>query len=245
MSKRQRRGGAEEPVHPSPQDTDNREQKQFHHQTMNMLRRQGIARGATLLELCCGYGRQARDLAGEGYKVVGVDLRCDADLLEQWKVHMREQPDLRLICGDVRSLPLRRRFDAMLLLGNSLSVLVENDSAIAMLRGLRALIRPGGTLMIGNVCQYVWEEIAAGRYADGISEDGLWQMAWMAGRNVFALRYGNQVRPEQPRPRVGEPLYRAWSLDEVELLCRLTCWRLEKPGARQRHLIARPDTVSR
>ncbi len=102
-------------------------------------------------------------------------------------------------------------------------------------------LAPQGLLLIDNLCRTIWSEIAAGRYADGLSDDGLWQMAWLPARNVFALRYGHQVTPSRPRPRPGETLYRAWSLDELDLLCRLSGLSFQPPAPTATLLIARPE----
>lgn len=243
MSKSRSRRTTDMPAPPSPQDTARATARRQARQVVDTLKEQGIAAGARVLELCCGYGWQACALARAGYQVTGVDIRSDPSVRKQWKARISEQSRLRLICADVRHLPLRTRFDAALLLGNSLSVFADNDDAVSLLRQTRRLVTPGGLLLLDNVCQHIWEEIAAGRYANGLSEDGLWQMVWLRGRNVFALRYGDQVRSNQARVRPGEPIYRAWSLDELDLLCRLTGWKLERPRHSQQLLLARPITT--
>ena len=95
-------------------------------------------------------------------------------------------------------------------------------------------------MLIDNSCVRIWREIAAGRYADGISEDGRWQMAWVPGRGVFALRHGDEVSLGSPRPRSREALYRAWSVDEMELLAELTGWRLDRTTRRRALLVLEP-----
>jgi SAM-dependent methyltransferase len=175
-----------------------------------------------------------------GYRVTGLDIRHDAEVLEHWSTARRHHPTVRFVSGDARHLPLTGPFDAALLLYNSLALFHTNEAAIALWSDVRRILAPTGVLIIDNICRSLWTEIAAGRYADGISEDGLWQMTWLPGRNVFSLRYGHQVRPDHPRPRRGETLYRAWSLDELDLLCRLTGWQLEPASLRRSLLVARP-----
>lgn len=205
------------------------------------LRNEGIASGGRILDLCCGLGRQAELLAADGYRTVGMDIRRDAAILDRWRGAARRRRGLRFVCGDVRDLPLRGPFAAVLLLYNGLALFHENDDALALLRQARGVIGPRGVLLMDNLCRSIWREIADGRYADGISEDGLWQMIWRPARNVFSLRYGPQVRPGSTRPRRGEMLYRAWSFDEIDLLCRLSGWTLDPAGLRKPLLIARPD----
>ncbi len=250
MAKTRSRRGADSAAFRSPQDADAPTARRQSRQALQALQEYGVEPGARVLCLCCGYGLQAEYLAKAGYRVVGVDIRCDSAILHEWNSRSAvmtpkskggraggrgtheaagsagNSGGLRLICGDACRLPLRGRFDAALLLANSLSVFADSDDAVAVLQEVRRLVGRDGLLLLDNVCEHIWEEIAAGNYANGISEDGLWQMAWVPGRNVFALRYGNEVRPNQIRPRNGEMLYRAWSLDEFDLLCRLTGWQI-------------------
>jgi len=223
-----------------PQDASSGLAARQARQAGEALRRYGVGPGAVVLDLCCGLGRQAAALAKTGLRVVGVDMRSDDPVRTQWRRRQQETARLAFVGGDVRALPLRGPFDAGLLLYNGLSLFSDNADAIALFQEVRRVISPDGVLLLDNCCARLWREIAAGRYADGISADGLWQMAWQSGRNVFALRYGDAVRPDQPRPRRTERLYRAWSLDELDLLCRLTGWRLDFSSARRALLAARP-----
>lgn len=203
------------------------------------LQRHEVCPGARIIDLCCGAGLQASGLARAGYRVVGVDLRRDAPLPVGWSARIARQANLHFVSGDARRLPLRGRFAAATLLTNGLSLFADNDDALAVMRQVRRLVGRTGLFLLDNSVLRLWREIAAGRYASGLSEDGTWQMAWLAGRNVFSLRYGNQVRPDHPAPRPGEPLYRAWSLDELDLLCRLSGWHLERQTARTAVLVLR------
>lgn len=236
-----RRDGQSDANNQSPQDLAAGPAWRQARQVAGVLRQRGVLPGARVLDLCCGYGRQASTLAKAGYDVVGVDIRHDPALIRQWKTRMARPGRLRLVSGDARCLPLRGRFEATLLLASGLSLFADNDDAVPVFLDLRRLMAPKGLLLLDNVCLRIWQEIAAGRYASGLSEDGLWQMAWLTGRNVFALRYGDQVRPRQARPRRGEAVYRAWSQDELDLLCRLTGWLLEPASRKASLLVLRPE----
>jgi SAM-dependent methyltransferase len=207
----------------------------------DLLHAHHIPAGSRLLDIGCGLGLQAAALARAGCRVTALDIRCDPQARSRWQTLSARQPRLHFLTGDARSLPLAGRFHAALLLYNTFALFHTNDDALALLAELRRVLAPRGLLLIDNVCRTIWKEIAAGRYADGLSDDGLWQMLWLPGRNLFALRYGDQVAPRSRRPRPGETLYRAWSLDELNLLFRLSGWRLEQATATRPFLLAHPS----
>jgi SAM-dependent methyltransferase len=68
---------------------------------------------ATLLELGCGTGRVTRQLVGRGYGVTAVDES------PEMLAHVR---DAETVCARIEELDLGRRFDAVLLLSNLLTV---------------------------------------------------------------------------------------------------------------------------
>jgi SAM-dependent methyltransferase len=72
-----------------------------------------VAPPARLLELGCGVGRVTAQLVDHGYSVTAVDE--SAEML----VHVR---DAETVCARIEELDLGRRFDAVLLFSNLLSV---------------------------------------------------------------------------------------------------------------------------
>lgn len=68
----------------------------------------------TLLDMCCGMGRHARELSGRGYSVIGVDSNGYA--LEQART---SDPLTRYTLGDMRALESFHDLDGVLLLWQS------------------------------------------------------------------------------------------------------------------------------
>jgi ubiquinone/menaquinone biosynthesis C-methylase UbiE len=106
----------------------------------------GVGPGAEVLDCPVGYGRHARVLASDGYRVTGLD-RSDVQLAEAER--LRGDADWPvLVRGDYRALPFEdASFDAALNLFTSLGYL-ERDEDVGVLRELRRVLRPGGALVL-------------------------------------------------------------------------------------------------
>jgi ubiquinone/menaquinone biosynthesis C-methylase UbiE len=102
--------------------------------------------GAEVLDCPTGFGRHALALAAAGYRVTGLD-RSPSLLAEAERQRgAAEWP--RFVHGDYRELPFEAAsFDAALNLFSSLGYL-GRDGDVGVLRELRRVLRPGGTLII-------------------------------------------------------------------------------------------------
>jgi SAM-dependent methyltransferase len=95
-----------------------------------------------LLDVACGSGRHARELAALGWEVVGVDY--SADLLEHAAaagLEVHEQ-DMRTL--DVPGEP----FDAVTCLFDSIGYPQEDDGVVAALAGMRRHLARGGRVAV-------------------------------------------------------------------------------------------------
>lgn len=104
----------------------------------------GLPVGSQVLDLACGWGRHARELARAGLRVTALDgsealLRHGAD---------RGLDGVRWICADARELPLRPRFDGVLSLFSSLGYFQEDEEDVRVLRGAGRVLHPGGRLLV-------------------------------------------------------------------------------------------------
>lgn len=96
-----------------------------------------------VLDVPCGDGRHARELAARGCRVDAVD--GSAELL----AYARAQPNanVQLQQRDMRDLPWSRAFDLVCCLGNSFGYLGD-DGDRAFLRAAHAACKPGGKLVV-------------------------------------------------------------------------------------------------
>jgi SAM-dependent methyltransferase len=112
----------------------------------SLLCAQGAARApgpARVLDAGCGTGRVAAELARRGVDVVGVDL--DAAMLA---VARTRWPTLAWVEGDVATVDLGRRFDAVVLAGNVMIFLAPGTEG-TVVANLARHLRPGGALVAG------------------------------------------------------------------------------------------------
>lgn len=103
--------------------------------------------GAPALELGCGDGDPLLDLCRRGLDVEGVD--ASADMLDRCRRRARKQR-LRVVLHHQRmeSLHLRRRYRAVFLAGPTFNLLPDDVTAVAALRGVRAHLAEGGSVLV-------------------------------------------------------------------------------------------------
>lgn len=108
-----------------------------------------FARNAQILDVCCGQGRHALELARRGFSnVAGVDR--SAFLLHEARSRAKAL-GLRVNFheGDARAIPLATEtFDAALVLGNSFGYFDCLSEDEAMLREIHRILRAGGTILL-------------------------------------------------------------------------------------------------
>jgi SAM-dependent methyltransferase len=115
-------------------------------QALAAVRLAGVADGADVLDVPCGYGRHSVPLARAGYRVTGVD-RSEALLAE---AHRRAGGERwpKFVRTDYRELPFAdASFDAALNLFTSLGYLGDEDDT-RVLAEIARVLRPGARLVI-------------------------------------------------------------------------------------------------
>ena len=103
--------------------------------------------GGRVLDVPCGFGRHAGELARRGHSVVGVDL--SRAMLREARRRYREHERLRFVRGDMRRLAYREEFDAVICIFTSFGYFSERDN-VATLRKMARALKPGGRLLIDH-----------------------------------------------------------------------------------------------
>jgi len=102
----------------------------------------------SILDLGCGTGSHAIPLAQRGYQVTGVDLSPDMLIRAKEKAANIALPDggakPTFVQGDVRSVDLGQKFDAVVMMFAVLGYQLTNEDVLAALRTVRRHLKPGG-----------------------------------------------------------------------------------------------------
>jgi SAM-dependent methyltransferase len=109
----------------------------------SLLARHGV-NGGTLLELGCGTGKHAEQMARLGYVVHGIDSSAAMVDLARRRVASEPGARLRFDAGDVRSARLGSQFDAIISLFHVASYQSTNQDLAAMFATAQAHLGPGG-----------------------------------------------------------------------------------------------------
>ena len=105
----------------------------------------------TLLDLGCGTGRHALEMAKRGIAVTGVDM--SAVMLDMGRAALADAalpegtPPPQLQSGDARNVRLGQNFDAVTSLFHVMSYQTTETDALALLRTARAHLAPGGLFL--------------------------------------------------------------------------------------------------
>jgi SAM-dependent methyltransferase len=106
----------------------------------------GREQSNSILDLGCGTGSHAIELARRGYEVVGVDRSSGMLAKARAKARDANTDGTAFHVGDIREVTLDREFDAVTIMFAVLGYQTENADVLATLRTARNHLRPGGIL---------------------------------------------------------------------------------------------------
>ena len=115
----------------------------------------GGARVRTILDLGCGTGNHAIELARRRYTVTGIDL--SAAQLREARAKVRGKPlAVKFVLGDMRRFDLRRTVDAAIAMFGGFGYLFTDRDVVSHFRSVRRHLEPGGLYAFE-----FWQESAA------------------------------------------------------------------------------------
>ncbi len=108
----------------------------------------GFDRTQWILDVGCGTGRHAIELAKRGYSVTGIDL-SESQLKRAREKAAESGVTVQFERGDARALSFNQEFDAALNLCEGGFALMETDEMdFAILQGVTRALKPGGTCIL-------------------------------------------------------------------------------------------------
>lgn len=188
-----------------------------------------------ILDIACGTGRHALEMAKRGYRVTGFDI--SEDMLETAAQRAAEQElDIRFVQGDMAWLDLGGEFDAAYILFNTISLLTRNDDLIRFMQGVHRCLAQGGLLVIevGNLWPYIGEgKLTRAKYESEEVRGGVKrcleaEISLDLYDNIMHRRERKRYwRDEEELESKTENICtRIFSRNELDLLCRLTGFRI-------------------
>jgi len=106
----------------------------------------GLTPGAQVLDVGCGYGRHAMELAARGFHVVGLDLSTPL-LIRGGEEAQRRGLQINFVRGDMRELDFESQFDGAYCLFSTFGYFDDETNKKTVANIARAL-KPGGRVMI-------------------------------------------------------------------------------------------------
>lgn len=192
-------------------------------QEVDFLERQlRVQSGASLLDVPCGGGRHALELAGRGYCMTGVDL--STEFLKAARERSAERQasviwEQRLMTD----LPWEGTFDGAYCMGNSLGGLDEAETVV-FLRGIVRTLKPGARFVLdsGVLAESILPNI----------KDRVW---WQVGDILFLVH--NRYDPVQARLNMEFTLIRGSQVEKKTGFSQIWTYRafcqlLEEAGFR-------------
>lgn len=107
-----------------------------------LIRQMQLQPGDSVLDVPCGNGRHAVEMARRGIRMTGVDI--STGFLDEAR---RTAPAVEWVLGDMRELPWAARFDAAYCWGNSFGYF-DHASCLRFLQAVARALKPGGRFMM-------------------------------------------------------------------------------------------------
>lgn len=175
----------------------------------------GLQPGDAVLDLCCGPGRYAIELARRGFRVTGVD-RTSFYLDEAGRRARAAGLELELVQADMREFLRPGRFDACINMFSSFGYFVDQDEDRRVARNVFESLKPGGRFVIETQSRenlfhifqaHGWEEQEDGTlvlHERSANDDWSWlSQRWVVVKGVERTEYKVWMRIYSAAELVG------------------------------------------
>lgn len=210
----------------------------------------GLRGGGRVLDLACGFGRHALELARRGFSVVGVDV-TEAYVEDARASARAEGLRAEFVRGDVLDVRYREEFDVVLNMADgAIGYFEKEEQNLALFDVVAAALRPGGGHVMG-VCSadHARKHFPKRHWEAGTKRLSLADFRWDERTSRMTYRghlfeYGSPL-PAIPDafPEDGNPGTRLYG--EAELRGLLAARGLEVTGAYGAYDVAVPASADR
>jgi len=109
-----------------------------------------LPRGARILDLACGHGRHAVELAGRGYEVTGQDL-SSYFLGEGQRKALDRGVSVRWVERDMRTIDADEPYDAVISMFTGFGYFESDEENVRVLSAVAGALVPGGRFLLDVV----------------------------------------------------------------------------------------------
>lgn len=115
------------------------------YQALSWLDNSNLSKNSKILDVGCGAGMTAKEVANRGYEILGMDYSHNMVKKAKAICNVNTKSDINFLQGDIESLPFKDSvFDVVLCLG----VITYLKSEQKALHEMSRVLKPGGTLIL-------------------------------------------------------------------------------------------------
>jgi SAM-dependent methyltransferase len=185
-----------------------------------------------LLDLACGTGRHALELASKGYLVTGVDLSSERIAYAVEEAEKRSLRNCTFLVEDLLKLDLGRQFDCITCFFNTVSLFASNKDIIQLFKNVHNHLADDGRFIFH--LYNMWPSIAEGTFDGGGYESTVEHRGitrHVSGSHIISTTNNTYLHTQRIRyseegadfPEQNESvLQRVYSANEIDLLGRMT-----------------------
>ncbi len=175
---------------------------------IGLLKKTGVEK-ARILDVACGTGSLARELAGYGHQVIGVDL--SSQMIDKAREHAALMPGVAFEVQDMRSLDFPQTFHLALCTFDAFNYLLNPEEVDACLRGVSQALMDGGHFVFDANTHHFYAEFHKNEFHHELGGQTIihrcsYDLSSRQATTVFEFEDGATERHIQ----------RAWDLDELE-----------------------------
>ena len=163
----------------------------------------GLREGDRVLDLACGHGRHAVELARRGMVVTGQDLNGDYLQMAQEDA-ARAGVEIETVHGDMRGIPFTDEFDAVINMFTAFGYFDSEDEDMRVLHAVSNALKSGGTLLLDTInrewvlSNYVQNDWHTDDDGNTFLEHREFDLATSRNRVTFSIVAADGTRRESP-----------------------------------------------